>query len=402
MLLKTGKLCSRVLGSTKLPSSTVYIRNCSRKAGIVASSVKAKSSIIGKIGSLGNTPLWYAARYGQEEVVKMLLAQDDIDPNELDLRDQTPLLWAALNGHEGVVKMLLSRGDTNPNRCDSFDRTPLWMAVADGHSGVVKMLLERDDTDPNRFDQHNRTPLELAINDRDMGLVKMLLGRDDIDPNWSWCPTGRTALMMAAIDGQEGVVKLLLARDDIEPNKEQEFGQTALGYATFNRHEGVVRLLLDHERVSNNEKNRYGQTPLSIAVRYGHVELISLLQALADAAHEAKKTHRGLASLRLSDIVLIANVWLLQSPLLLNPPMFFFPCRRHSTLTLPHLFQTIRPLPYCNFHLPERAYDKSAAEKKVPLLGWWKKAAYDGNAHIYQLPVRTSIWIFLMELCRDL
>jgi len=96
-----------------------------RKAKTYPGSVVAKGGVISQKRSMGNIPLWYAARYEKEKVVKRLLAQDDIDPNERNIRGQTPLLWAALNGHEGVGKLLLGRADTNPNRGDPHLRTPL-------------------------------------------------------------------------------------------------------------------------------------------------------------------------------------------------------------------------------------------------------------------------------------
>jgi ankyrin repeat protein len=39
-------------------------------------------------------------------VVKLLLAQDGVDPDSKDKYGRTPLWWAAGNGHEAVVKLL--------------------------------------------------------------------------------------------------------------------------------------------------------------------------------------------------------------------------------------------------------------------------------------------------------
>lgn len=45
----------------------------------------------------GETPLQRAARNGHEEVVKMLLRHDDVDPGKLDERSETP--------GDGLLKM---------------------------------------------------------------------------------------------------------------------------------------------------------------------------------------------------------------------------------------------------------------------------------------------------------
>ena len=172
---------------------------------IVACSVEVEGSDIGERGSMGNTPLAWAARNGHEAIVKILLGRDDIAPDKGE-DGKTPLLLAARNGHEGVVKTLLGRDDVDPNGLDQYGRTPLWWAARNGHEGVVKLLLGRDDVDPN---------------EPDMG--------------------GQTPLLRAAFDGHEEVVKILLGRDGVNPDEPNRYGQTALQVA--NRHARVIALL---------------------------------------------------------------------------------------------------------------------------------------------------------------
>jgi ankyrin repeat protein len=40
------------------------------------------------------------------KVVKLLLANDGVDPDSKDTDGRTPLLWAAENGYEAVVQVL--------------------------------------------------------------------------------------------------------------------------------------------------------------------------------------------------------------------------------------------------------------------------------------------------------
>ena len=46
---------------------------------------------------------------------------------------RSPLFWAARNGHKEVVKLLLERDDVNPDAADEYGRTPLCEAIENGH-----------------------------------------------------------------------------------------------------------------------------------------------------------------------------------------------------------------------------------------------------------------------------
>ena len=53
---------------------------------------------------MGFTQLIWAAQRGNQEVVRLLLAQDDVNPDKLDNDGQTPLWWASYRGYEGVAR----------------------------------------------------------------------------------------------------------------------------------------------------------------------------------------------------------------------------------------------------------------------------------------------------------
>ena len=78
---------------------------------------------------MGYTPLALAAGDGHEEVVRILLERDDIDPDKPDQDGRTPLWWAAWVGQEGVVKLLLGRDDVNPDKPDKSGLTPRELLV---------------------------------------------------------------------------------------------------------------------------------------------------------------------------------------------------------------------------------------------------------------------------------
>jgi ankyrin repeat protein len=67
-----------------------------------------------------------------------------IDPDSKDNDGGTPLSWAAAYGHETVVKLLLATHGVEPNSKDTkYGQTPLYWAASKGYSDVVKLLLEK-------------------------------------------------------------------------------------------------------------------------------------------------------------------------------------------------------------------------------------------------------------------
>lgn len=135
------------------------------------SSIRFASSVF---NYAGQSLLSIASEHGHVEVVKLLLAQDDIDMNLPDLDGQTPLAWAACNGHSSVVNLLLERDELRADMVDLDGNTALSWAAANGHFKVVVSLLERFDIAINPINHHGQTPRQLAAKNRHWNVVDML------------------------------------------------------------------------------------------------------------------------------------------------------------------------------------------------------------------------------------
>ena len=258
--------------------------------------------------SSGMTPIIWAARYGHEEVVRLLLQETHIQPDQQDTNyGQTALSWAAENGHEGVVRLFLgprfvnpgSIGRrwggaprvagllfggryVNPDSSSKYGRTPLSWAAGNGHQGVVELLLGRGDVNPDIPDRdYGRTPLLWATINGHEGIVKLLLGREEVNPNSS-SGSGRTPLMWAVMNGHDGIARLLLGRKDVDPDISTQSGRTPLSWAAENGHEGIVKLLLGRKDVNPDISTQSGRTPLSLAVENGHEGTVELLLGRED------------------------------------------------------------------------------------------------------------------------
>ena len=224
-----------------------------------------------------------ASFFGITEVVVTLIEKQFYDINTGDFLGCTPLAWAACNGHEQVMKILLGREEVNPDKPDNYGRTPLSYAASAGHEWAVKILLGREDVNPNKPDSRGQTPLFGASRNGHEGVVKILLGHDDVNPEKPDV-YGQTPLFGAASNGHERVVEVLLGRDDVNPDKPNKYGQTPLFGAAWDGHEGVVEILLRHDEVNPDKPDKSGRTPLWWASKSGYTGVVALLQPRASTA----------------------------------------------------------------------------------------------------------------------
>jgi len=244
---------------------------------VVGTWTEGKGCDINQSDCMGFAALTWAARQGNEEVVKLLLAQDDVDPNKPSNKGQTPLWWASQNGHERVVELLLAETKVNPDSPDIGGRTALWYASRNGHEGVVRLLLARNDVNPDKPTNKGGTPLWWASYRGHEGVVKLLLARDEINPD-NPDIDGETPLLGASRNGHEGVVRLLLARNDVNPDKPRNDGRTPLWCASYRGHQAAVELLLARSDVNPNQPDHDGRTPLRCASDNRHEGVVKLLE----------------------------------------------------------------------------------------------------------------------------
>ena len=74
----------------------------------------------------GFTGLHCAAYHGCVEIMIALLELNKWDVQTTDFNGNTAITWAARWGHEEAVKVLLAQDDINPDQMNHFDQTPLF------------------------------------------------------------------------------------------------------------------------------------------------------------------------------------------------------------------------------------------------------------------------------------
>jgi uncharacterized protein len=264
----------------------------------------------------GSTPLLFAARTGDAESAKLLLAAG-ADAND-SLPDGTrALVLAAHSGQENVAAVLLDKG-ADPNAAGS-GYTALHAAVLRSDLTLVKALLAHK-ADPN-IRITRGTPVRR--NTTDFNLLSTLIGstpyllaarylEPDImrtlaaagaDPKMTM-PNGATALMLAAgmdspvTENRRGIATIdfgklettdqalsaVTAAFDLggEVSAVNKTGDAALHAAAFHQYETVIRFLADHG-ADVNVKNTAGQTPLFVLTKGSEIAKSVVLSSASSA-----------------------------------------------------------------------------------------------------------------------
>lgn len=91
-----------------------------------------------------STSLSYAASYGYERTVKVLINISFIsaDASNNDDYAYTPFIWAAWKDDENIVKILIDSRKVDVNKRNAHGKTALTVAKGKGHDKVVHLLLD--------------------------------------------------------------------------------------------------------------------------------------------------------------------------------------------------------------------------------------------------------------------
>src|SRR5262245_22330998 len=155
----------------------------------------------------GNPRLVDAARVGDWNAVRSMVADDRAAVNSVDVDGTTPLHWA-IRANETEIADLLLRSGANAKAQDRLGITPLYLASANGNGAIIRKLLEAG-ANPNQTERTGETILMVATRTGDVDAVRALLERG-ANPNATEPQLQLTALMLAAEGGYTDVVAALM------------------------------------------------------------------------------------------------------------------------------------------------------------------------------------------------
>ena len=90
--------------------------------------------------------LFRAVREGNTDMVRSLLSSPGADVNARDERGSTPLLEAARYGHNDICRLLIAAG-ADVKVKDHDGKTALMLAVQGNHDDVVRVLKQAGETE---------------------------------------------------------------------------------------------------------------------------------------------------------------------------------------------------------------------------------------------------------------
>ena len=153
-----------------------------------------------------NTPLMHAARLGNTEVLKYLLAQG-ADPLLQNKFGQGLLHFAALSNNAVTIEAVLSQNFDINARCTDLGLTPLLFCLINGKLEAANYLLAMG-ADENLKSKEGLPVLSAAAISGDVAVIEMLLERGHNPNSRDGCD--KTPLMWAAEKGNKAAVEYLL------------------------------------------------------------------------------------------------------------------------------------------------------------------------------------------------
>lgn len=231
----------------------------------------SKHNFIGATSS-NDTALISAVKGGHIKIVETLLQNKNIGIDFKNFDGEAALHLAVVLGNIEIIRLLLAAEGGDVNIQTLSGNTPLHVAASSANANVVNVLLEAG-ANPNMANESGFLPIHCAAKQGCLEVFNQLLEKCTnihIKTNEKY-----TLLHLAAKNGHVEIVKILLAAG-LAINEKNADGSTPLHLATLQNKLDVVKLLIG-ESANIDIVNDGGKTSLHIAVRMGHAEIAEIL-----------------------------------------------------------------------------------------------------------------------------
>lgn len=225
-------------------------------------------------------PIHEYAKLGDLKALKRVLKKNNVDI--LDSDENTPLHYAAQYGQEEVAEYLLKL-QANVNAADKFDTTPLHKAVASGNEKMVSLLIVSG-ADIGKEDRGHNSPLIIAFMNKHFSIAQTLTFFDK-----------GSALMSRIVEVIKNpklscravaLLKFLTKRYKYPLDMKDSQGKNLLYYATAYNHKPALKLLLASDTNPSSSIVIGGEKYSSVVATFIHADdALGILKIFLDAAY---------------------------------------------------------------------------------------------------------------------
>ena len=229
----------------------------------------------------GSTPLYFACKSGNLELVKYLILKKNCDPNKPNTLGLVPLHNAALGGHISIANYLIEEKQCSATPRDNNGIIPLHLACQSGNLPMVKLFVEAQNCDPvcvtnDRYTQ----PIHLACQNGHLEVTKYLIEEKHCDPI-SLSGEGFQTIHLACKSGNLDLIKYLVENRNCRPDcinlSYKYIWWTPLHLACESGHLNVAIYLIEVQKCDPMYKDNDGVTPLHLACRNGYLDIVKYL-----------------------------------------------------------------------------------------------------------------------------
>ncbi|KAI5780215.1 ankyrin repeat-containing domain protein [Peziza echinospora] len=210
-------------------------------------------------------------------VARVLLTIDGINVNHRDnVEHSTPLYYAARFGNMEIVQMLLSRGDVDLDSSKERSRPALRDAIDFEQTQIAQALMNDTRVELNLHLSNGETMLGLTAGKADTSYLQSMLSSWRVDVNMRNLSSGQTPIYAAINAGTVQAVQMLIKHPGFEINCRDINWDTPLSFAVQKGNEEIVRALLA-KNPDITLKNFKGLDAFEIAYEEGRAGILDLL-----------------------------------------------------------------------------------------------------------------------------
>lgn len=252
-----------------------------------------KRKDLGLTDIYSDTPLHWAARNGQADVVESLIINSKtLDINEKNqVTGETALICAVKENHKDIVKILINIG-ADKEAQDNTGFSALNWAAQRGNKEIIEILLKN--LSSNVSLTGNSNSIVSAVYSGDLATVKLFV-KEGLPINAS-DSYGETPLFAAVKIGNIDILKYLI-KQGVDTQSTDRLGRIPIMLAAQAGYTDIISFLIDNG-TDINEQTKEGYTPLVFASANGHSATVDYL--LQNGADPNIRNNEGLSAIYLA------------------------------------------------------------------------------------------------------